>query len=1056
MLETISKRINFLLKEIEPSHKESISLKIFNLHGSARAALVLYTPLKTIYIERNEELQRTFYQDLVFFSILFGIDDNIISLSHGDEICDEGMRSLFVMNRDDYRHAVTNAGIFNVDFWTEEDLKSRIIKLRKGKIFNRLGLTESLIRIGYKKSPLVTGRGEFSLRNFILDVFPSTSQLPLRIEFFGDEVEIIKTFDLETQKAKEEIEGFDIFPARPPHRPSGEGVQRINQMIKDRVVYIGDFDSDIPEDVKMVSVLLSSYPLKAEGVDAGFLPLSGTGMPFNERDSFDEFPLRLKTYLKERKVILALRTSSQAMRVRDILFEHGIVAPVLSIEGVRDYRGNIVIIPQSPSSGFILDDTILITSRELFGEMVWARKREKAKIPRLLMSIEDLKEGDYVVHKKHGIGIYRGITRINIEDVIEDLMVIEYRGGDRLYVPPRNIHELCKFRAQEGVKPEIDILGGKTWERTKRRVKKGIEEMAHRLLRLYAEREVYKGVPLSMDTELHKEFDGFFEYEETPDQLKAIEEIKMDLESHRPMDRLLVGDVGYGKTEVAMRAAFKAVYDGKQVAVLVPTTILAEQHLRTFRERFSSFPVWIEALSSMRSLSERKRILEALKKGEVDIIIGTHSLLGKDVVLHNLGLLIIDEEHRFGVKDKERLRELKKGVHTLSMSATPIPRTLQMAFSGLRSMSIMETPPEERLAVKTEIYVFNENVIKNAIIYELQRDGQVFFVHNRIKDIMKIKDLIERIVPQARIGVAHGEMKRKELDHVMMDFLLKKINVLISTSIIGSGLDIPSANTIIINNAHEFGLSDLYQLRGRVGRSNVRAYAFLLIPGWDIIGEDARKRLRAISEMSYLGSGLRIAMTDLEIRGAGNLLGKEQSGHINAVGLDLYLEMLEKIIAELRGVKVEERPDVHLNIHVSAMIPDDYIEDINTRLSIYRRVGTVMNEGEIMEIREEVMERFGPIPDAMENLFKISRLRIICGELSIEAVIQRRDVFEIRYKNELVRSDLEKIPKSIRKQRSIVVNSLEERSVFIKIKEEDALTRLIDFLNDLRTIAARE
>jgi transcription-repair coupling factor (superfamily II helicase) len=510
--------------------------------------------------------------------------------------------------------------------------------------------------------------------------------------------------------------------------------------------------------------------------------------------------------------------------------------------------------------------------------------------------------------------------------------------------------------------------------------------MAEELLRVYAEREVAEGFAFSPDTEMHREFDGFFPYEETPDQAVAIEEIKGDMESARPMERLLCGDVGYGKTEVAMRAAFKALYDGKQVAVLVPTTLLCEQHLRIFRSRFAAFPVCVEALSRFRSSGERAGIISRLKQGGVDVIIATHALLKPSVEFSDLGLLVIDEEHRFGVRQKERIKKLKRGVDVLSMSATPIPRTMQMSLSGIRKMSVIETPPEERVAVKSLVAAFDEGLIRDAVDREVERGGQVFFVHNRVKDIGRMEKKLGRVLPLARVAVAHGQMRERELEDVMMAFLDREVDVLLSTAIIGSGLDIPTANTIIVNMADRMGLADLYQLRGRVGRSNVRAYAYFLVPAGALITEEARQRLQAVQELSYMGAGFRLALKDLEIRGAGNFLGPEQSGCIDAVGFDLYMEMLERAVAELRGVEIKEKIRPAINIRVNAFIPENYMEDMALRLSAYRSVYSARSREDLAGIEAEMSDRFGRPPRPFMDLLRVRRLSLLAEELSINEI----------------------------------------------------------------------
>ncbi|MBF0472528.1 MAG: transcription-repair coupling factor, partial [Nitrospirae bacterium] len=544
------------------------------------------------------------------------------------------------------------------------------------------------------------------------------------------------------------------------------------------------------------------------------------------------------------------------------------------------------------------------------------------------------------------------------------------------------------YRSQEGVSPVIDKMGGSSWLKVKNKVKAKVKDIAYKLIKLYAEREISEGFAFSTDTEVHREFDDFFPYEPTPDQIKSISEIKDDMESVRPMDRLLCGDVGYGKTEVAMRAVFKAIYDGKQAVVLTPTTLLCEQHYMTFKERFSAFPTKIDFISRFRTRKEINDILKRLSDGEVDIVIGTHGLLKKDLDIKNLGILIVDEEHKFGVAQKTRIKEIKKGVDCLSLSATPIPRTLQMALSGIWNMSTIETPPEDRLSIRTFISVFNEDLIKEAIKREKQRSGQVFFIHNRIKDIDRIAVIVKRLVPDATVAIAHGQMNEKELEDIMLNFMRGNTDVLVSTTIISSGLDIPRSNTIIINRADMIGLADLYQLRGRVGRSDLRAYAYFLVPSEDMMTEKAKKRLAAIQELSYLGAGLRLAMKDMEIRGAGNLIGAEQSGHIDAVGFDTYMEMLEEEIAIQRGTPQKTKIETVIDLRVNAILPDDYIEDVSLRLSFYRRIASAGSLEDLYNLKDEMKDRFGRLPISVENLFGIMLLKTIATTLQIAKIEQ--------------------------------------------------------------------
>jgi len=1017
----------------------SSSLKaIYNLKGSMKALFLSHLREGFIFIAKSEESARKAYQDILFYkkllsSILPSSQNEILLIPSDDDPVSEGMRCRLINDflkepsSFDTRGLISDLGIFERRFWKPEVLNKKALLLKKGMEIERIALVDRLVNLGYRKAAVLTSPGEFCLRSFIIEVFPTNNEAPLRIEFFGDQIEQIRLFDMETQRTlpHSEINEIILLPARPPEPEEAITFQELllsppkpmSSLLRKKVFFepaTVTFALSLPKGIILSDLPFITEPLPAgevtgQVVDAQALSLSGLRILYNERKGIEELSSALKNLSRENNILLCLRTSAQAKRLKDILFDHGLIAPIIPIEEAMDYEGPLAIIPESPSSGFYIKGFLLLTDYELFGPGPTTRPAPHYRLSRIFKEIEDLEEGDYVVHKVHGIGIYKGLQRLKIEDIEEDVLVIEYRDGARLYLPLRNISLIHKFRAQEGIVPQIDSLGGKTWKKTKEKVRAKIKEMAQKLLRLYAEREVSGGYAFSPDTELHREFASFFEYDETPDQLRAIEETIADMESPRPMERLIVGDVGYGKTEVAMRAAFKAVFDGKQVAVLVPTTLLAEQHLRVFRQRFSAFPVKIDYLSRLKNKKERQLTIEALQKGEIDIIIGTQALLSEKVRFFDLGLLIIDEEHRFGVRHKEKLKELKKGVDVLMLSATPIPRTLQMALSGLRNMSIIETPPQERQAIKTVIAPFDRETIKKAIELELERNGQVYFVHNRIKDIEDIKGFIERLVPQARVAVAHGQMNETLTEDIMLRFLNQEIDILVCTNIIGSGIDIPSVNTIIINRAHEMGLADLYQLRGRVGRSNIKAYCYLLAPPDEVISENAKKRLSAIADLSYLGAGIRLAMTDLEIRGAGNLLGPEQSGHINAVGFELYMELLEKAIRELRGEKIEEEIEPVIDIPLPALIPEEYVDEIHIRLNLYRRLSMIGSDEELLEFSKEVEERFGSLPEEVENLLKIVRLKNLCKNTGIKRLVLRNGRLELYSQKEFPKGLVENL-----------------------------------------------
>ncbi|MBA2524517.1 MAG: transcription-repair coupling factor [Pyrinomonadaceae bacterium] len=624
-------------------------------------------------------------------------------------------------------------------------------------------------------------------------------------------------------------------------------------------------------------------------------------------------------------------------------------------------------------------------------------KRRKSKTAAFLSDFRDLKVGDFVVHVDHGIARFGGLQILDLGPRSGEFMLLYYAEDAKLYVPVERMDLVQRYSSAEGHQPTLDRLGGLGWQKTKAKAKRAMRDMADELLRLYAERKLVGGYAFAADTPWQREFEDGFEYVLTPDQETAIEDVKRDMEEATPMDRLLCGDVGYGKTEVAMRAAFKSVMEGKQTAILTPTTVLAYQHFDTLRTRFAPFPVKVELLSRFRSAKEQKEIVKRVESGEIDVVIGTHRILSKDVRFKELGLVVVDEEQRFGVAHKEKLKQLKKRVDVLTLSATPIPRTLNMSLTGLRDMSLIETPPRDRLAIQTQVVQFSENVIKSAMELELGRGGQAFFIHNRVETIETVAALVKRLVPQARIAVGHGKMNEKEMERVMLDFIEFKYDVLVATTIIENGIDIPRANTIIINRADAYGLSQLYQLRGRVGRSNRRAYAYLLIPGEQELSPIARRRLAAIREFSDLGAGFRIAALDLELRGAGNFLGGRQSGHMDALGFDLYTQMLERTVAELRGEQVDDETSVSINLGVNVAIPDDYIQDMGQRLRTYKRVSSARDEGTLADIRRETEDRYGRLPPPVEELFAYALLRRLAEEVGVISIDKTADGIAIKF-----------------------------------------------------------
>ena len=690
-------------------------------------------------------------------------------------------------------------------------------------------------------------------------------------------------------------------------------------------------------------------------------------------------------------------TPGRAERSVEVLKEYDVLA--IPVERAEDaHYAAVLVAVGALSRGFRLPDAGLqiYAESDVFEEERRAPERRRSATKAFLSDLRDLKVGDYVVHIDNGIGMFVGLKQIGIGDSMQEFLELRYAGEDKLFVPVERLDLVQKYTGAS--KPPIDRLGGASWEKAKSKVKKAMRDMAEELLKLYAARKAVPGHAFAADSHWQQEFEDAFEYDLTIDQTTAVTDIKKDMESPTPMDRLLCGDVGYGKTEVAMRAAFKAAMDGKQVAFLAPTTVLAFQHQKTLKERFAGFPVRIDMVSRFRSKAEQTDTLIDLAAGKVDLIVGTHRLLSKDVEFRDLGLLVVDEEQRFGVAHKERIKQMKKKVDVLTMSATPIPRTLNMSLIGIRDMSIIETPPKDRLSIQTNVVKFDPHVIGTAIRTELARGGQVYFVHNRVESIFSIGELVQRLVPEAKVVVAHGQMDEEALERAMFDFVAKKFDVLLATTIVENGLDIPNANTIIINRADRYGLSQLYQLRGRVGRSDRAAYAYLLIPPEDNLSPIAKKRLAAIKEFSDLGSGFRVAALDLEIRGAGNLLGGEQSGQIDTVGFELYMKLLEQTVRELKGEEIEDDVRATVNLRVDLKIDASYVPDMNQRLMLYRKVAAARHDDEIDKVLEEAADRYGPLPDSVLNLADYGRIRVMADTLGIDTIDREGRIVVLKFR----------------------------------------------------------
>jgi transcription-repair coupling factor (superfamily II helicase) len=1044
------------IKERLPQLENSSAGRIYNLRGSLLALCLAFLKTPYLLVTKSEGDAEKIREDIEFYATLTG-QSGLAGLagSVGFTACppplyfpdaddpDGAARQVeILLNAPKNVPVITTLDVFLKPSAGPDAIRPQTLTIKKGFQSPREDISGILLLMGYRRVALVAQAGEFSLRNYILDIYPPGSADPVRVELFGDEVDSIRVFSADTQRTISRLDEVVLLPATTPEGDlflheifsfthifvtedaergvaDGFGELAFTELSRDPIAGPGGgpgadiahgAGADIAhgagasawEGVKSSAgeggdsgANASAYArahasaYTSAGIDAGAIPVAGLGILPQERKSMDDLLCAIHPLAHDGgRVIIVSATKAQAARMHEIFMDGGMIVPVVEAGDIADYTGVMSITVGGLNEGVHLDGFLILTEREIFGDVARIKHHKKTSVGDLIRSMDDISAGDYVVHDDHGIGVFEGLKRESAEGFQADMMVIRYDSDARLYLPIYSIGLVRKYRADEGILPKLDKMGGKTWQKIRRRVKERVRDIAEKLVKHYAGREVIKGFAASPDGPMHREFDNFFPYEETPDQLTAIQDIKRDMESERPMDRLLCGDVGYGKTEVAMRAAFKAVFNGRQAVVLVPTTILCEQHYITFKERFSAFPVKVDYISRFKSAAKNRETLQRVARGEIDIIIGTHGLLRKDVEVPNPGILIIDEEHRFGVLQKERIKELKSAVDCLSLSATPIPRTLQMALSGIWNLSMIETPPEERQAVRTFVSRFDKAILKEAILREFARGGQVFFVHNRIGGIEKIAAMIKELVPEAALAVAHGQMDGHELERIMLAFMTKKINLLVSTSIIGSGIDIPSANTIIINMADKMGLADLYQLRGRVGRSSFKAYAYFFIPGDDLITEEARKRLTAIQELSYLGAGFRLAMKDMEIRGAGNLLGSEQSGHIRAVGLDTYMEMLEEEIAAQRGQPIEKIPEPVIDLRVKALIPEEYVEDVSLRLNFYRRIASAQTDDAVYGLQDEMTDRFGKLPGEVATLFSVMRVKILCRRLRAVTVKQ--------------------------------------------------------------------
>ncbi|OFI06576.1 transcription-repair-coupling factor [Clostridium acetireducens DSM 10703] len=1034
--------------------------------------------------------------------------------------------------------------------------KQYTFKLSVGDNLNLEDLSKNLIQSGYQKVNIVEGKGEFSIRGGIVDIYSPISLEPYRLELFDTEIDSIRTFNIESQRSIDKVNSLEIFPAKEIILKEENIKLGIKNIKNDLEIILKNFKNHDNEKAKILEVVnrnieLLQETLTFETIDS-YIPyfyenvssfLEYTKDYFVVIDEFErclgkldsvyyEFEENYKNFLKrgnvlpkqvellfaKDRVLLDLKNTKNII-LEPISKSHDVFLPKslvsfsqttlnkyngqlnLLIKDIKDRKdkgykiiilsgtktrgerlvnnlrdegieniykdevlnilpGEVCISFGSQFKGFDFKDikVCVISDKEVFGDSRKKRKNKKLKkgIAKI-KSFTDLKPGDYVVHVNHGIGVYKGIKQLDIEGNKKDYLELFYNSDDKLYVPVEQLDLVQKYIGSEGKTPKINKLGSSEWAKTKSKVKKSIEEIAEDLVKLYAARNTLKGYKFSKDTIWQKQFEDEFPYEETEDQLTAIEDIKKDMESDKIMDRLLCGDVGYGKTEVALRSAFKTVIEGKQVAFLVPTTILAQQHYNNLVKRFSDFPIKVDMISRFKTLKEQKETIKAVKEGNVDILIGTHRIIQKDIEFKDLGLLIIDEEQRFGVSHKEKIKKFKKNVDVLTLTATPIPRTLHMSLVGVRDISVIETPPEERYPIQTYVVEYNDQLIRDAILRELNRNGQVYFVYNRVDKIKEMAAYIAKLLPEGKVCVAHGQMRERELENIMLDFMKNKYNILVSTTIIETGMDIQNVNTMIIYDADKMGLSQLYQLRGRVGRTNRIAYCYLTYKKNKILTEVAEKRLKAIKDFTELGSGFKIALKDLEIRGAGNIMGAAQHGHMATVGYDLYCKMLEDTVKLIKGDIDKEPIETTIELKVDAYVPNYYINDEIQKIEIYKKIAAINSYEDMLDIQEELEDRFSDIPEPINNLINIAYIKSVARNLGIENIKDKKGEIIIQFesKNRLnenvIKSLLDKYRKNIlfrfSEKPSIVfkLNTIKKENIIINLKE------LIEYINKMYT-----
>ena len=986
----------------------------------------------------------------------------------------------------------------------KKTLYKNILELKVGSECKLEDLKKYLVSLGYERSDMVEGRGQFAVRGGIVDI-SLTEKYGTRIEFWGDEVDSIRKFEILSQRSTEMSDSIDIYPCHEfiletdiddiKHKIdsykkcseedkelicSGNYLSKIDKYfdlfyenqanfldyISDKYLLILDEETKIKQRIDNIKIdnnnLIKSIAEKGRIIpdaiesisdysydiaDLNHINIEKTDASYGNNVYYFKYrdvnyyraetEILLNT-LKEsidlkKKVVILGGNEENARKLSLLLTDNDI--PHRYIKNINNVNyGEVVVTTGALSSGFECKDTelLVISSEEFFTTKTKKRKANNVFKQSEKVVFADLRIGDYVVHKVHGIGQYIGVNTIKTGEITKDYIKIRYRDDDILYVPTNSLDTVRKYVGGDGV-PKIYKLGGKDWSNTKAKVKNNLRAVARELIELYAKRQKAKGHAFSKDNEWQTQFENSFPYIETDDQLRCIDEVKKDMENQKPMDRLLCGDVGYGKTEVAIRAAFKCVMDQKQVVYLVPTTVLADQQYENFKERMKEYPIRVEVLNRFKTKKQQDDIIKKLKLGEIDVIVGTHRVLSKDVEFKDLGLLIIDEEHRFGVKDKEKIKQLKNTVDVLTMTATPIPRTLHMSIVGVRDMSVIYEPPQNRKPVQTYVMEYDPEIIKEAITKELERGGQVYYLYNNVEGIAKKAAEISSLVDEAKVSFAHGKMTGKEIEEIMADFVTQKTNVLVCTTILESGIDIPNANTIIVENAERLGLAQLYQIRGRVGRSNKQAYAYIMYKRDKILSEVANKRLKSIKEFTEFGSGFKIAMRDLEIRGAGSLLGEIQHGHMEQVGYDMYCKLLDEVVKEMQGYEVEEDIDVQIDINISSYIPDEYISDSSQKIEIYQDIALCNNEADIQDVIDELIDRYGVMPEELENLIEVARIKQLAKLANVIKISQRGENFVFYFNQKKFDVDVSKLVEMYKNR--ILFSQAKDPYVTLKIKD---------------------